>query len=65
MKANKKQTYAEAIKRLETISTQMENSELDVDALANLLKEAKELITFCRQKLYNVDEQVKEIMSEE
>ncbi len=64
MKNNKKQTYAEAVKRLEEISSQMNSGDLDVDTLADLLKEAKELIAFCRQKLYDVDKQVKEIMAE-
>ena len=43
----------------------VEHSEQDIDALADLLKEAKELIAFCRERLYKVDQSVKEILEDE
>lgn len=65
MQTEKKTTYAEAMKRLEEIAAKMEDNELDVDALAALLKEAKALIAFCKEKLYAVDAQVREILADE
>ena len=40
--------YEEAIKQLETIVSQIENNELDIDQLASRLKEAQKLIKFCK-----------------
>ena len=36
--ATKKETYSEAMKRLETIVSQIESGELDIDELGNQLK---------------------------
>ena len=47
--------YEEAIQQLETIVSQIENNELDIDQLADRLKEAKKLITLCKDKLYKTD----------
>ena len=40
-------SYAEAIKRLEAIVNQIENSELEIDDLTKRIKEANELIQIC------------------
>ena len=58
-------TYTEAITRLETIVNKIDNGQMDVDLLAANLKEAKQLVAFCRQKLQQVDEEVKHILSDE
>lgn len=44
--AAKKETYAEAIKRLEGIVARIESNELDIDQLGENLKEAQKLIAF-------------------
>ena len=41
--------YEEAMKRLEEIVHQIENGEMDIDSLADKLKEAKSLMTFCKK----------------
>ena len=41
------QKYEEAMKRLEEIVRQIENGEMDIDSLADKLKEAKRLMAFC------------------
>ena len=51
--------YEEAIEQLETIVSQIENNELDVDQLADRLKEAQKLIKLCKDKLYKTDEKIK------
>jgi len=54
--------YNEAMQRLETIVSQLESGDLDVDKLADRLKEAKQLIDFCKNKLLRVEEDVKKIL---
>lgn len=54
--------YNEAMQRLETIVSQLENGELDVDKLADKLKDAKQLIDFCKSKLLRVEQDVKKIL---
>ncbi len=51
----KEQTYEEAMARLEKITAQIESGELDIDHLCDKLKEAQELIKFCKDKLYKTD----------
>ena len=63
--ATKKETYSEAMKRLETIVSQIESGELDIDELGNQLKEAQELIKFCRDKLYKADEEIKKMLGDD
>ena len=47
----KKETYSEAMKRLEAIVSQIESNELDIDSLGEHLKEAQKLIKGrCRNK---------------
>ena len=54
-------TYAEAIARLEEIMGKVQGGRIDIDELAGLLKEAQELVKFCREKLYKVDEEIKSL----
>lgn len=54
--------YNEAMQRLEAIVSQLENGDLDVDKLADKLKEAKQLIDFCKDKLQHVEEDVRKIL---
>jgi len=54
--------YEEAIQKLETTISQIENNELDIDQLTDRLKEAQELIRFCKDKLYKVDEDIKSML---
>ncbi len=56
--------YKDAIERLETISRQITSCELDVDELASKLKEAKELVKFCQDKLKHVEDDVKKILED-
>lgn len=62
--ATKKQTYEQAMARLEEIVSCIENNELDIDRLSDGLKEAQALIKFCREKLYKADEDIKKILAE-
>lgn len=63
--AKKQPTYEEAMARLEQIVSEMEDNNLDIDRLGDALKEAKTLIAQCKEKLYKVDEEVKQILGED
>ena len=50
--AEKKESYAEAMAKLEKIVSAVEKDELDIDQLSQKLKEAQKLVSFCKEKLY-------------
>ena len=52
-------TYSDAMARLEEIMGKIQGGRVDIDQLTGLLKEAQELVKFCREKLYKVDEEIK------
>lgn len=62
--AAKKETYTQAMSKLEEIVAQIENNELDIDQLGEKLKEAQKLIAFCKDKLYKADEEIKKILEQ-
>lgn len=55
-------TYEKAIERLQEITSKIERGEMDIDSLAANLKEAKELVAFCKDKLTKTEEEVKKIL---
>lgn len=57
--------YEEAIQQLESIVAQVENNELDIDQLAERLKEAQKLIRQCKDKLYKTDEKIKMLLDKQ
>lgn len=63
--ASKKETYTEAMKKLETIVAKVEGGELDIDQLGENLKEAQRLIKFCKDKLYKADAEIKKMLEED
>jgi len=63
--AEKKESYAQAMEKLEDIVSAVEKNELDIDQLSEKLKEAQKLVRFCKDKLYKADEEIKKIMEGE
>lgn len=63
--AAKKETYTEAMKKLEAIVAKVESGELDIDQLGDNLKEAQRLIKFCKDKLYKADAEIKKMLEED
>lgn len=63
--AAKKETYTEAMKKLEAIVAKVEGGDLDIDQLGENLKEAKKLIKFCKDKLYKADAEIKKMLEED
>jgi exodeoxyribonuclease VII small subunit len=58
----KKLTYEKAVKRLEEIVKKIEGGEMDIDSLTANLKEAKDLVEYCKEKLTNVEAEVKKCL---
>lgn len=54
----KKQTYEEAIIRLEDIVEQLENPDTPIEIAIKLYKEGIDIATFCNEKLTNIEGQV-------
>jgi len=60
----KKLTYEVAMERLETMAKDMETGDVAIDQLATKLKEAQQLLTFCKDKLTKADEEVQKLLAE-
>lgn len=60
----KKETYSQAMERLEKIVSQIDNNELEIDVLAEKIKEANEIIAFCSVKLTKVDAEVEKLFKD-
>ncbi len=56
----KEQSYTEAMARLESILTQLEEGNKSVDELSDLVKEAAELVKHCRAKLRTTESDIQE-----
>ncbi len=61
---SKKVSYSEAIIELDEIVSKIENEEVNVDELSVKVKRAAELITICKDKLYNTEEEVNKILTD-
>ncbi len=60
----KEETYTQAFDRLQKIVSQIESGELDIDQLADMIKEANKLIAFCNDKLTKADDEIKKLSQE-
>ena len=59
MPAKKKETYSQAIERLEKIVRQIDSNEL-----SEKIKEANEIIAFCTGKLTKADQEIEKLLQE-
>lgn len=60
---NTKQTsYTQAADRLEEIVRQIESGTLALDDLSVKVKEAAELVKFCKKKLQETDESIEKLL---
>ena len=62
--AKKKETYSQAMARLETIVRQVDSNELEVDELVEKIKEANEIIAFCSEKLKKDDMEIEKMLAD-
>ncbi len=61
MKKNEKLSYESAYQELQTITTALQSNEIGIDALAEKVKRASELVAFCQQKLRATEEEIEKI----
>ncbi|MFO7370033.1 MAG: exodeoxyribonuclease VII small subunit [Bacteroidales bacterium] len=57
-------SYSEAIAAIDEILEQIENGELDVDELAEKVKQASELLKICKSKLFSTEKEVEKVLKE-
>ncbi len=57
-------TYNKAYTELTKLVEQIEDDEIQLDTLAEKVKQAKELIEYCETRLRTIDGEVKEVLSE-
>ena len=62
--AKKKETYSQAMARLETIVRQVDSNELEIDELVEKIKEANEIIAFCCEKLKKADTEIEKLLAD-
>ena len=62
--AAKKETYSQAMERLEKIVRQIDNNEQDIDNMSEKIKEANENIAICKDKLTKADREVEKLLQE-
>lgn len=57
-------TYEQSMNRIEQIVRQIESGNMNVDDLATNLKEAQQLIKNCKDRLTQVEEDVKKVIGD-
>ena len=62
--SKKNVSYKEAIAEIEEILGQLENNELDVDELSDKVKRVSILVTLCKEKLHNTEQEIDKILKE-
>ena len=58
-------TYEAAMERLEQLAKEMENGDVAIDQLSVKLKEAQQLLQFCKVNLTKADEEVRKLLEEQ
>ena len=57
-------TYNEAFDALEILVAEIETDDIQLDTLAEKVKQANELIKFCETKLRTIDKDIKKVVGE-
>lgn len=57
-------TYKAAITELEQIVAKMDSNDLDLDSLSKYTTRALELLKFCKERLFKIDEEVEKCLEE-
>ena len=56
--------YAQAMEELETILSELESDDVDVDELAEHVQRASQLIELCRERIGNAKLRIEEVVSQ-
>jgi exodeoxyribonuclease VII small subunit len=62
--SKKSVSYKEAITEIEEILRQLESNELDVDELSEKVKRVSILVSLCKDKLHNTEQEIDKILKE-
>jgi exodeoxyribonuclease VII small subunit len=62
--SKKNLSYSEAVATIDEILQQIETGELDVDELAEKVKQASELLKLCKSKLYATEKEIEKVLKE-
>ena len=60
-----KMTYTQATQRLQEIVASLESGTLNVDTLAAQIKEAQQLLAFCKERLTATTQELENILNNE
>jgi exodeoxyribonuclease VII small subunit len=58
-----KLTYNEAYEKLSAVVSEIEDDSIQLDTLAEKVKQAKELIDFCETRLRAIDQETRDALS--
>jgi exodeoxyribonuclease VII small subunit len=58
-------TYEQAMQQLEMLAAKMEQNEISLDDMAERLREAQQLMKYCRDCLYEAEKNCKSLLSVE
>lgn len=61
----KEMTYEKALQKLQKILGELQNDELPIDQLIERASEAKDLVTFCREKLRDTEKKLTGLIGDE
>ncbi len=62
MRTKKNESYSQAMARLEEIVRQIDDNQLEIDQLADKIKEANEIIAYCSDKLTKADQEIEKLL---
>lgn len=57
-------TYEHACERLKAIISKMENGQMQIDELSENIKQAEQMISFCKDKLKKVEVDVEKLIAD-
>lgn len=60
----KNMTYTKAVNQIEEILRRIENDEPDVDELTKLVKNASDLIKYCKSRLFETEQEIEKILND-
>ncbi|UXP31725.1 exodeoxyribonuclease VII small subunit [Reichenbachiella agarivorans] len=60
MNKKKPSSYQAAFEELQSIATQLESGEANIDELSALVKRAKELVLYCQERLKGTEKELSE-----
>ena len=58
-------TYEQAMQRLDALAAKMEKNEIELDEMAERLREAQELMKYCRECLYEAEKNCNSLLNME